>query len=146
MTETHSALVEMTLSRMKEFYREPGAVFWAFGFPVLLAVALGIAFRNRPPDATRVAIAAVGESAWLEEALKQGGVQVVTVGAEPVANLALSEGKVDLVVRPLDRQSVTYRFDPANAAGNLARHVVDASLQKALGRADAVVSRDEIVS
>jgi len=51
MAETRSPLVELTLARTKEFYREPGAMFWAFGFPVLLAVALGVAFRNKPPDA-----------------------------------------------------------------------------------------------
>ena len=33
----------------REFYREPEAVFWVFGFPVLLAFALGIAFRSRGP-------------------------------------------------------------------------------------------------
>ena len=33
-----------------EFYREPAAVFWVYGFPLLIAVALGIAFRDRPVE------------------------------------------------------------------------------------------------
>src|SRR6266516_127264 len=39
-------LVQLTLARMREFYREPEAIFWVFGFPIVLAFALGIAFRD----------------------------------------------------------------------------------------------------
>ena len=51
-----SALAELTTSRVKMFFRETGAVFWAFVFPILLTVALGIAFRNRPPEPVRVVV------------------------------------------------------------------------------------------
>ena len=49
MTEPRSALVELTLARLRGFTREPSALFWAFGFPIVLSVALGIAFRNHAP-------------------------------------------------------------------------------------------------
>ena len=146
MAETYSQLAEMTLARVKEFYREPGAMFWAFGFPVLLAVALGIAFRNRPPEAPRVAIESAGDLSWLEDTLKKEGVQVVLRGSAKDARAALAEGKVDLVIRPEDQVRVTYRFDPANPSGRLARFVVDSAVQKGLGRPPAVVTEDEIVS
>ena len=45
-----SPLVQLTFARLREFLREPEAIFWVFLFPVLLAIALGVAFRNRPPD------------------------------------------------------------------------------------------------
>jgi len=48
-------LLELTLARLVEFVRNPGAVFWVFGFPVLLAVVLGIAFRDREPELSPVA-------------------------------------------------------------------------------------------
>jgi len=41
-------LVELTRARLLEFLRDPGAFFWVFVFPMLLAVALGIAFREGP--------------------------------------------------------------------------------------------------
>ena len=44
-----SPLVELTIARMKEFLREPEAVFWVFAFPVLMALALGVAFRTQKP-------------------------------------------------------------------------------------------------
>ena len=45
--EGGNPLVELTLSRFREFVREPEAVFWVFAFPVIMTCALGIAFRSR---------------------------------------------------------------------------------------------------
>ena len=42
------------------FYREPGAMFWTFGFPLVLSLILGVAFRNRPPEPVVVAVEAEG--------------------------------------------------------------------------------------
>ena len=53
----------LSASRVTQFWREPGAVFWTFGFPLLITVALGIAFRDQSPPASRVAIVAGGGSA-----------------------------------------------------------------------------------
>jgi ABC-2 type transport system permease protein len=41
------ALLALTHARLLEFVRDPAAVFWVFGFPVILAVVLGIAFRSQ---------------------------------------------------------------------------------------------------
>lgn len=49
-------LIELTRTRMREFLREPEAVFWVFVFPMLLAFALGIAFRNTAPEKIRVGV------------------------------------------------------------------------------------------
>ena len=49
------ALVQLTLTRFREFLREPEALFWVFIFPILLAGGLGLAFRNRPADVLRIA-------------------------------------------------------------------------------------------
>ena len=54
---TKSPLVELTISRLKEFIREPDAVFWVFVFPLLLTLALGFAFREKPPDRIPVGVA-----------------------------------------------------------------------------------------
>lgn len=53
---SRSALAELVLVRVREFVREPEAVFWTFVFPLLLAAGLGIAFRNRPPETVRVGV------------------------------------------------------------------------------------------
>src|SRR5207245_10186415 len=43
-------LLQLFLARLREFYREPEVLFWVYGFPVLLAVGLGIAFSGREPE------------------------------------------------------------------------------------------------
>ena len=43
-------LGQMILARLREFYREPEAIFWVYCFPLLLAVVLGLAFSGRAPD------------------------------------------------------------------------------------------------
>jgi ABC-2 type transport system permease protein len=43
-------LCQMILARLREFYREPEAIFWVYCFPLLLAVVLGLAFAGRAPD------------------------------------------------------------------------------------------------
>ena len=45
-----SSLYQLTMVRFRLLLREPEAIFWIFIFPILLAVGLGIAFRNRPAD------------------------------------------------------------------------------------------------
>src|SRR5437899_1177778 len=49
-------MYQLALSRMREFYREPEAVFWVFGFPIVLAFALGLAFRNTGPGRLQVGV------------------------------------------------------------------------------------------
>src|ERR1700750_2289702 len=49
-TPIRHPIVELTIVRTKEFLRETEAIFWVFGFPLLLALALGFAFRSKPPD------------------------------------------------------------------------------------------------
>ena len=60
-----SSLYQLTSMRFRLFLREPEALFWIFIFPILLAVGLGIAFRNRPADVLQ----AGATSAQLTEAL-----------------------------------------------------------------------------
>src|SRR5712664_2526175 len=57
-------------ARILELKREPEVVFWVFIFPLLLAAGLGIAFRNKPADASSVAIV-TGAGAQQAEALLQ---------------------------------------------------------------------------
>jgi len=116
-------LRELTLSRLRLFFREPGAVFWTFGFPLVLSVALGVAFRNRPPEPVSVGV----ESAELQKALSAGrDLRVRLFADDDDALRALRTGKVGLVVQP--GPPVTYLFDPARPESRLARALADAAL------------------
>ncbi len=114
-------LWQLTLARLRLFFREPGAIFWTFGFPLVLSIALGIAFRNRQPEPVHIAV----ESPELETRLRgeQIRVHVLDAGA---ARTALRTGKVELVVQP--GPPIVYLFDPTRPESRLARALADAAL------------------
>lgn len=135
-------LVQLTLVRFREFYREPEAIFWVFVFPLLLAAGLGIAFRNRPADVLPVAAVTPQLTAALQQE-KGLSVREMTPAA---ASEALRIGKVALVAEPGPNGAVAYRFDNTNPDGRAARLLVDAAVQRAAGRQDPVAARDRLVS
>src|SRR5262249_17451872 len=90
-------LVELTLTRMREFLREKEAVFWVFVFPVLMTFALGIAFRNTAPDKTPVAIEADSQASETANLLSRSPNITATVLSADEAAQALRSGKVAIV-------------------------------------------------
>jgi ABC-type multidrug transport system permease subunit len=134
-------LFQLTLVRFREFAREPEAVFWAFLFPTLLAVGLGIAFRNRPAETLQVA----SLTPELTRALRQERLLDARQMPVQAAEEALRTGKVALVAAPGPGGSVVYRYDATNPEGRTARMLADAAVQRAAGRADPVSSSDRLV-
>lgn len=141
--ERFSPLRELTLVRMREFLREPEAVFWVFVFPVVMTCALGIAFRSRPDDPVIVGVQAGARAAAIEAALQAapGFVLRPLAGGDP--DRALRDGLVQVVVVADDPP--VYRFDPARAESRVARLAVDAALQQAAGRRDVFTARVDAV-
>lgn len=127
--------------RMKELRREPEVVFWVFGFPILLALGLGIAFRNKPADVTSIVIVS-GPGSQEVVALIQGSRASSSIHTdvleESPALRGFRLGKYELVVQPNGRGAYEYRYDPARPESVLARALVDESLQSAAGRRDPI--------
>jgi ABC-type multidrug transport system permease subunit len=129
-----SPLWQLTLARFREQFRTPEILFWVFAFPLLLAVALGLAFRNRPPEVIRVGVEA-GPHADSVGALL-GATRGLTVLVLPpdAAAEQLRKGRVAIVVVP--GPTVVYRFDSTRTESRMARLATDDALQRALGRQD----------
>lgn len=49
-------IFQLVSIQLKEFYREPGILFWAFVFPIAMAGVLGIAFKNRGSEEVKIAL------------------------------------------------------------------------------------------
>jgi ABC-type multidrug transport system permease subunit len=145
MIEKLRPIVEITKARLREFYREPGALFWVFGFPVLMAMVLGIAFSHRPPEKPRVAIVKTDHAGWLEKALTGDDVVYRTL-KKSEAELSLRKGDVDVIARSDAPFEVTYLFDPARDQSRVARLVVDNAVQRSQGRKDLVETEDKAPS
>src|SRR6266700_2064476 len=137
-------LVQLTLARMREFVREPEAIFWVFGFPIVMAFALGIAFRNRGPGELRVGVARGAGDSALAATLDRSPRLAAAVLDSATARLQLRTGRVALLVVPGD--PLVYRYDSTRTESRLARLEVDEVVQRARGRADAAVVRDERVA
>ena len=136
-----SAFNHLLLARMKEMQREPEIIFWVFGFPILLALGLGIAFRNKPADATSIAIVAspgAENTLSLLQTSPQHASIRATVLDETSALRGLRLGKYDLVVQPQADGTLQYRYDPARPESVLSHAEVDDALQAAAGRKDPV--------
>lgn len=129
-----SALRELVLARLRSFYREPGVLFWSFGFPLLLSLALGIAFRNRPPEPVLTAVVEGPEADRVSAALEKSPDVRARRMPDREATNALRTGKVSIVVEP--GPPLTYRYDPTRPESRLAREIVDDRLQRAEGRRD----------
>ena len=137
-------LVQLTLARMREFYREPEAIFWVFGFPIVMAFALGIAFRNRGPEELRVGVLRSPGDRAVAEVLDRSPVLTAAVLDPEEARLQLRTGRIALLVVPGD--PVVYRYDSSRPEGRIARLEADEALQRSAGRADAKRVRDERVA
>lgn len=152
-TTRYWPLGQMILARLREFYREPEALFWVYGFPILMALALGFAFRNKPVERVSVTIqkipGAEQNAASIRTALAADERYKLPAEDEDEAacRVRLRTGKTDLVIIPLAAsQGCELVFDPTRPEGLLARTKVDDTLQRAAGRKDPVpVAAKEVV-
>jgi ABC-type multidrug transport system permease subunit len=142
----HHPLVELTLARVREFVREPEALFWTFAFPIVMTIVMAVAFPSRTAQPVPVAVAAAGESAAIDR-MRQAltGAPGIVVRDVPVGGeqRALRDGEVHLVVVPTDPP--TYQFDAAREESRTARLVVDAALKRAAGHEEPWAAREEPV-
>lgn len=149
------SLQQLTLARLREFLREPEAVFWTFVFPLLLAGGLAIAFRDKAPEQAIVArvtgtsgdsSAAVVRTA-LDAAARgdSATIQVRDIPADSALEV-LRTGTAALVVVPQAGGGVEYQFDAARPEARAARQIVDDLIQRANGRQNPVAVKEVTIS
>ncbi len=142
---------QLTLARLKEFLRQPAAIFWVYGFPILMMLALGIAFRENPVELIAVDLVVGGGGARREGEAPAEPPSPTTAPAalleirdklapDPrfkITTLAaewpkrLQSGKTDLVIEVLpEGSSPEYRLwdEPHRTESRLARYAVEAAL------------------
>ncbi len=129
---------------MLELKREPEVVFWVFVFPLLLALGLGIAFRNKPADA-------VPRRDCHRQRIRKMRSPCSRVRPSMIfskcrrcqldeAQKGFRLGKFDLVIEPDGNGGLEYRYDPARPESVLAQTEVNDALQSAAGRKDVVAT------
>ena len=139
-----SGYSHLLMARLLELKREPEVVFWVFVFPLLLALGLGIAFRNKPGDAVSVVIvegaAPQAAQALLTHSPQHELFKIQELPA-PDAQQGFRLGKFDVVIEPDGQGGFEYRYDPARPESVLAKAEVNDALQSAAGRKDVVATK-----
>jgi len=146
MSDRPSPLWQLTLARFREFVREPEAVFWVFAFPLLLAVALGLAFRDKAPDRIPIGIVSGTGADRAAAALARSPVLLVRTMPAGEAREALRTGRVSLLIEPGAPRPWVFHFDQTRPDSRIARLEAEDALQRAAGRSDAIAIRSELVT
>jgi len=139
-TRIRPPIVELASTRTKEFLREKEAMFWVFAFPLILALALGFAFREKPPDRVPVAVVAGPNAQQRLAALQKTASLLPKIMSEQEARDSLRRGKVSLLIEGSD--TVVYRLDATRPDSLSARREADDALQSAAGRRDVMPTRE----
>ncbi|MBW3564308.1 MAG: ABC transporter permease [Acidobacteria bacterium] len=139
MTVRHP-LIELTVARVKEFVRQPEAVFWVLAFPIILAMALGFAFREKEPERIPIGVIEGSGGDYMEALASSPALKVVEYEPEAGAE-ALRTGRISLLVDA--REDVTFSLDETRPDARIARLEAGEAIQQAAGRQDVVQIVDQ---
>ncbi len=146
----YNPLWELTVARVREFFREPAAIFWVYGFPLILAVALGLAFSDRPIERIPVAIvmdSPGGEAAAtaLRDRLAADPRIEVELLDTATARDRLRTNKSGLIVIPTaSSPGWEYVLDPNRPDSALAKAAVEGALVRSMTPGMAKPAESEV--
>lgn len=142
---TSSPIAQLIVARLREFIREPEAVFWVFGFPLVMTLLLGVAFKERPIETIVVDVLEGPRAETARLALSSDKKFKLKVCIESECRTRLRALKTDLVVLPGagSGQGFDYLYDSTRRESVLARKEVDDALQRSQGRGDVFAAHDQ---
>ncbi|MBI3411750.1 MAG: ABC transporter permease [Planctomycetes bacterium] len=141
-----SAFLQLVVCRIREFFREPHALFWVYGFPIILAVGLGTAFTQAKPQAPKVDVQSGTDSAVVQstaESLRKAGLKVEVLPPAECAS-RFKSGTTAMYAIP-QAGTIEFVYDPNRSESVLARHWADAVLARASGDNHATLVTDDPV-
>ena len=138
-------LINLIISQFKVFLREPGVLFWVFGFPILMAWILGVAFSSEQEILKKIAVLDQNSSSQFYSWIKNTATKEISPDFEtPVYKIKLGEnrgdqstfwfvftsesdavkllrkGKISLLLEEKSNlNSLVYHFDPNHADSKL---------------------------
>lgn len=124
------ALLLLTKAHLLEFFREPGILFWSFGFPILLSWALGMAFLAPKQVKTTLIVSKTDSVA----------VRIVVPDTASIALVALEGDDALRALRRgeavgsigLARDGIRLQLDTTTQEGIMARLLVERSAARGL--------------
>lgn len=113
-----NSLIQLVSLHLKTFFREPGILFWALGFPVVMAWILGIAFSGTKEtkasimmvNATNEASSRLTEKVIGEDIYNPSRLKILQ-GNYNEAITAMRRGEIELFIE-LRKDSMVFHYDP----------------------------------
>jgi ABC-2 type transport system permease protein len=131
MSPRADAIVQLALLRVRTFLREPEALFWTFGFPILMAIGLGLAFGEGQEEQSHVGVVRGSIAEAHLKALELSPELSVQLLSPEEAERSLRQGEVAVILSGNDELVSSY--DPTRPDSRMARLAVDRVLQDAAG-------------
>ena len=135
-------LFQLIVCNIKVYMREPEAIFWTYGFPLLMVIGLGVAFDTSAQQPVKFDAVEGKAAQGILASLGSSSDFVVTVKPEEEALIRLRRNKTPLVVSWKDSGGYEYHYDPSNPEAKSTRLTVDDALQRSAGRRDSVKVSD----
>ncbi|RPJ59335.1 MAG: ABC transporter permease [Acidobacteria bacterium] len=134
-------MLQLVVCNLKGFLREPEAVFWTYGFPLLMVVGLGIAFSSSSASSVQFDVVQGPAAEKVVAAVANNPGFKAKVNPQDVAMARLRTTRTLVVVAPSEDGGYQYYFDPSNPESMAAQSAVDDVLQRSAGRKDAFTSK-----
>jgi len=160
-------LAQLISIHFKEFFRQPGIIFWAILFPILMAWGLGIAFTNKGALTQKVAIVTDDDLQVEQPAGWNRFIQPIdnidtnhfetTIGNDelgythyrflrvewPQAIRLLKKGTTSIILK-IEKDSLQFHFDPLNPDAQLVYlHILSAIDGQNLSSTDNIVPLEQ---
>lgn len=106
---------QLWMIQIREFFREPAVIFWAFAFPAGLALVLGFAFQSPSSRHEKIGVVVVSEEKDADSIIRNlsGQIEAVLM-TEGQAIQALRRGEIHTVIRVEGSESIKFQYDPAS--------------------------------
>ena len=130
-----AVLREIVRTTFSEFLRTPEALFWTYGFPLVMALVLGISFQAKEKPPVHIGLAPNSGATAMRQALANEPRVLLHELTAQGQREALARGEVDLVLdgTPL---APKFWFDPTRPEADLAKVLVESTLRRAASGQD----------
>lgn len=131
MSYSDHSLYQLTRWRLNEFLRRKDAIFWTYGFPLVMLLALGFAFRDRPPEP--LVIEVIGpRAAEVEAQIAQNSKDLVVKHFDDeLWQKRLQSGRVSAVIETGEKDSDFKIWDEERREeSRVARFAIESALLK----------------
>ena len=122
-------ITALTRARVHAFLREPEAVFWVFVFPLVLAIVLGWAFKDRGPETEKIAMVTTQGAALREQLAHAPLLQIELAASREAGEDALRHGRIAVLI--VDGDPLVLRYDPQRPQAEVARLRIQEALSSA---------------